>query len=133
MKIFVTGAAGLIGAGLCERLLERGHLVCGLDLFDADDPPGWQLARLESARENTRFSFITGDVTDSNGLRAYLGSFRPDALVHAAARKDLVWADREPSACLHLHAGGAAAVLQTARQLKVPQVVLCSPQTTHCF
>jgi UDP-glucuronate 4-epimerase len=126
MKIFVTGAAGFIGAHLCDRLLERGHLVCGLDLFDADDPPGWQLARLASARDNSRFSFITGDVTDANGLRAYLGSFRPDALVHAAARKDLVWADREPSACQHLHTGGVAAVLQIARQLKVPQAVLCS-------
>jgi UDP-glucuronate 4-epimerase len=126
MKIFVTGAAGFIGARLCDRLLEGGHLVYGLDLFDTDDPPGWQLARLESARSNTRFSFATGDVTDLNGLRAHLGSFRPDAVVHAAARKDLVWADREPSACLSLHAGGAAAVLQIARQLKVPRAVLCS-------
>jgi UDP-glucuronate 4-epimerase len=126
MKIFVTGAAGFVGAALCDQLLARGHLVCGLDLFDADDPPGWQLARLAPARGNARFSFMTGDVTDLNGLREYLGSFRPDAVVHAAARKDLVWADREPSACLQLHAGGAAAVLQIARQLNVPQAVLCS-------
>ena len=33
MKILVTGAAGFIGSHLCERLLDMGHNVVGLDCF----------------------------------------------------------------------------------------------------
>ena len=31
MKIIVTGAAGAIGSHLCERLLDLGHEVIGID------------------------------------------------------------------------------------------------------
>ena len=33
MKCLVTGAAGFIGSHLCERLLQDGHSVVGLDCF----------------------------------------------------------------------------------------------------
>ena len=39
MKILVTGAAGFIGMHTCERLLDGGHDVVGLDnLNDYYDP-----------------------------------------------------------------------------------------------
>ena len=33
MKCLVTGAAGFIGSHLCERLLQAGHAVVGVDAF----------------------------------------------------------------------------------------------------
>ena len=33
MRILVTGAAGFLGSHLCDRLLERGHSVTGLDNY----------------------------------------------------------------------------------------------------
>lgn len=33
MRILVTGAAGFLGSHLCDRLIERGHKVTGLDNF----------------------------------------------------------------------------------------------------
>ena len=49
--ILVTGAAGFIGAALCERLLQRGDRVIGIDnLNDYYDPSLKQarLARIEA-------------------------------------------------------------------------------------
>ena len=35
MAVIVTGAAGFIGMHVCERLLERGERVVGVDCFNS--------------------------------------------------------------------------------------------------
>ena len=35
MAVIVTGAAGFIGMHVCERLLDRGERVIGVDTFNA--------------------------------------------------------------------------------------------------
>lgn len=58
LRVIVSGAAGFIGSHLCDRLVEEGHTVVGLDnlLTGALD----NLARLEG---HPRFRFVKHDVT----------------------------------------------------------------------
>ena len=44
--ILVTGAAGFIGAALCQRLLERGDRVIGIDNLNTYYDPALKQARL---------------------------------------------------------------------------------------
>lgn len=126
MNILVTGAAGFIGARLTEVLLEGGHQVCGFDVFDGEDPQGWQEARLETARASKRFTLIEGDVNRADEVGEALSSFRPAAVVHLASRKDLAWAEENPQACLRLHLDGAATVMLACRRANVSQLILGS-------
>lgn len=59
MRILITGAAGFLGSHLCEKLLNNGHSVIGMDNFLTGDPQN--LAHLSS---NEKFSFIRHDVSN---------------------------------------------------------------------
>lgn len=54
----VAGAAGFLGSHLCDRLLEVGHEVIGLDSFVTGNP-----RNLEHLADNPRFSLIECDVS----------------------------------------------------------------------
>ena len=47
MTVLVTGAAGFIGAGVCERLLARGEQVVGVDNLNPYYDPALKQARLQ--------------------------------------------------------------------------------------
>ena len=46
MTVLVTGAAGFIGAAVCERLLARGERVIGVDIVNDYYDPALKEARL---------------------------------------------------------------------------------------
>ncbi len=59
MKILVMGGAGFIGANLCRRLLEGGHVVTCMD-----DLSTGTYANVMGMLENSRFSFVIRDVRE---------------------------------------------------------------------
>jgi len=59
MRVLVTGAAGFLGSHLCDRLLDEGHTVVGMDNFITGSPEN--LAHLAG---HPNFSFIRHDVSN---------------------------------------------------------------------
>ncbi len=58
MRLIVTGAAGFIGSHLCDRLIEEGHSVVGLDNLLTGS-----LDNLAQLNGHPRFRFVRHDVT----------------------------------------------------------------------
>jgi dTDP-glucose 4,6-dehydratase len=59
MRILITGAAGFLGSHLCDRLIQEGHSVVGMDNFITGNPKN-----LEHLAGNTHFLFIQHDVSN---------------------------------------------------------------------
>jgi nucleoside-diphosphate-sugar epimerase len=92
MKCLVTGAAGFIGSHLCERLLELGHGVVGLDAMVPYYPAAVKEANLAIAREHKAFALHRLDLRHDPLAAVVEGT---DFVFHLAAMPGLPrsWTD----------------------------------------
>lgn len=74
-RVLVTGSSGFIGQWLCEQLVAKGIETLGLDTRALDGFVGW--------------SHRTVDILDRAAVMEAFAAFRPDAVIHLAARTDL--------------------------------------------
>lgn len=75
MRVLITGAAGFLGSHLCERLIQEGHQVIGMDNFITGNPEN--IAHLAG---NPNFEFIKHDVANFILLPG-----KVDAVMHFAS------------------------------------------------
>ncbi|MQA90569.1 MAG: NAD-dependent epimerase/dehydratase family protein [Gemmatimonas sp.] len=75
MRVLITGAAGFLGSHLCDRFLQEGHKVVGMDNFVTGSPDN--IAHLIG---NSNFEFIQHDVTNF----VYVGG-ELDGVLHFAS------------------------------------------------
>ncbi|MBI5151171.1 MAG: NAD-dependent epimerase/dehydratase family protein [Candidatus Pacebacteria bacterium] len=77
--VLVTGAAGFLGSHVCDRLLEQGAHVIGVDSLITG-----RKENLSSALSRTTFTFIEADCSTSP--RSYLpATVKPDVIFHLAS------------------------------------------------
>ncbi len=92
MRILVTGAAGFIGSHLCERLIELGHEVTGIDAFVPYYPRPIKERNLAALSTNSKFRFLPNDLRTDNLAEAVANV---EVIFHLAAMPGLVasWTD----------------------------------------
>ena len=76
MRLFLTGAAGFVGAATLRTALEAGHDVAAPVRPDSPAPRLTLLA--------DRFRRIALDLRDTAGVATAMAEFRPDAVLHLA-------------------------------------------------
>jgi nucleoside-diphosphate-sugar epimerase len=82
-RYLVTGVAGFIGSHLCERLLDTGHSVLGVDRFSPYYPRDLKEANLLASSTHERFELLEADLAavDIGPLMADV-----DGVFHLAAQ-----------------------------------------------
>jgi len=142
-RYLVTGCAGFIGSKVAEMLLDRRHLVVGVDnLNDAYDPrlKHWRLAQL-TAREGFRFHEL--DITDRDGLEKLFAddAERPEqdepearpysAVVNLAARAGVRPSVENPWVYVDTNTTGTLNLLDLCRRFEVRKFLLASTSSLY--
>jgi UDP-glucuronate 4-epimerase len=85
MKTYlITGCAGFIGSHVCEKLLNQGVKVVGIDNFDDYYDLSIKKRNLSSFTAHPDFSFYEMDITDSASWNNI--DEKVDVVIHLAAK-----------------------------------------------
>jgi UDP-glucuronate decarboxylase len=104
MRIVVTGAAGFLGSHLCERLLDNGHEVIGVDNFFTGSKKN-----IEPFVGNNKFEMIRHDIT----FPLYVEC---DVILNFACPASPVHYQRNPVETLKTNVHGAINMLGLAKR-----------------
>jgi UDP-glucuronate 4-epimerase len=130
-RILVTGAAGFIGSHLVEALLSRGDAVAGIDNFNDYYDPAVKRRNLENALTLDRFSLYEADICDEPPLRSVFEEFRPDVVVHLAARAGVRPSIQDPNLYHRVNVIGGQHVLDACRDYPVSHLVFASSSSVY--
>lgn len=124
MKALITGCAGFIGSSLCDRLLELGWSVAGLDNFCTG-----QRRFVEQAKGNPKFRLVEGDVLDSSALDdACRGA---EVVFHLAANADVRFGTEHPRRDLEQNTIATFNVLEAMRRQGVRRIAFSSTGSVY--
>ena len=136
MTVFVSGAAGFIGAAVCERLLARGERVVGFDNFNPYYDPALKRARIAqlqatAARTDTSWALIEADLEDRAAVEAAFTQHKPTTVIHLAAQAGVRHSIENPAAYIQANLVGFGHILEGCRHHGVEHLVYASSSSVY--
>lgn len=124
--VFVTGASGLVGGWLVQRLVKAGaDVIC----LVRDWVPQSELVRT-GLLDNIKV--IRGDIRDQSLLERSLGEYEIDTVFHLAAQTIVTIANRNPLSTFETNIQGTWGLLEACRRSpKVKQIVIASSDKAY--
>lgn len=126
-KVLVTGADGFIGSHLAEHLLTHGCQVRAFVYYNSFNSFGW----LDGLSKNKRstIEFFSGDIRDPHGVETAMQGI--DVVFHLAALIGIPFSYHSPDAYVDTNVKGTLNILQAARKLSTPRVLVTSTSEVY--
>ncbi|MDP6039280.1 MAG: NAD-dependent epimerase [Candidatus Latescibacteria bacterium] len=131
MNILVTGAAGFIGFHLCNRLLEMGHSVVGLD--NVNDYYSVQLKedRISLLEKEDGFKLVRMDLADESGMANLFKSENLTHVINLAGQAGVRYSLENPSSYVKSNVAGFLNILEGCRHHDIEHLVYASSSSVY--
>jgi UDP-glucuronate 4-epimerase len=132
VKILVTGAAGFIGAHVCQKLASTKRCeVLGLDNLNDYYSVELKRARLAGLEKLEGFRFVQADFADAAVFGGIFKNFQPDYVIHLGAQANVRYSAKNPGAYLQSNLVGFANVLEACRAHPPKHAVFASSSSVY--
>lgn len=131
MKILVTGAAGFIAACVCEKLLEKGEEVVGIDNMNDYYDVRLKEYRLNRLLKFPKFSFHKVDIENLNDLKIIFNTNSFRSVYNLAARAGVRYSMVNPWIYLRTNTEGTLNLLELMKDYDVKKFILASTSSLY--
>jgi UDP-glucuronate 4-epimerase len=130
-RILLTGGAGFIGSHLAEALLHRKAKLTIVDSLDDFYSQDWKRANLDEVHRAGPYEFDAVDICDIDSLRETMTRFRPEIVIHLAARAGVRPSIEQPRLYEQVNVSGTVNLLELCRDLGVKKFVFGSSSSVY--
>jgi UDP-glucuronate 4-epimerase len=130
-NVLVTGAAGFIGFHLCQRLVNDGARVTGVDNLNRYYDVSLKEARLGRIKSAENFTFVKLDLADRAGMENLFSSNHFDVVVNLAAQAGVRYSLTNPHAYVDSNLIGFVNILENCRHNDVAHLVFASSSSVY--
>ena len=130
-RVLVTGGAGFIGSHLVDALLLQGVQVVSLDNFDEYYPAAEKQDNIARQLKLTNFRLVAADICNETALQQVFSQFRPQAVVHLAAKAGVRASLADPAGYEAVNVSGTRVILEACRQFAVEKLVFGSSSSVY--
>ncbi len=131
MKILVSGSAGFIGFSLCQKLLERGDNVIGIDNHNNYYDPKIKDSRLRLLLKYSNYNHYKIDLVNRKDLDKIFEDHKIYKVVNLAAQAGVRYSMENPLAYINSNIVGFAHILENCRHHKVNHLVYASTSSVY--
>lgn len=132
--ILVTGAAGFIGSFLSKKLIEtvKNVKIIGIDCITDYYDTSLKDERLKMLGAfGEQFTFIKGDIADSETIEKIFTEHKPAVVVNLAAQAGVRYSIDNPDAYIHSNLIGFYNILEACRHHPVEHLVYASSSSVY--
>lgn len=130
-KILVTGAAGFIGSNLAETLLKDGINVIGIDNFDLFYARTIKENNIKNAFNSPMYNFEEGDIRDPVFIDGCFKKYKPDIIVHLAAKAGVRLSLVNPQEYYDVNVMGTLNLLEMMRKNSIKKMIFASSSSVY--
>jgi UDP-glucuronate 4-epimerase len=129
-KILVTGACGFIGWKVCEKLLEMGFEVFGVDDLNDYYDVKLKIWRLEKLKKFKNFIDVKFDISKKE-IRYIVEQAKPDIIINLAARAGVRASIENPEIYYLTNVIGNLNLLECAKEYGIKKFILSSTSSLY--
>jgi UDP-glucuronate 4-epimerase len=130
-NLLVTGVAGFVGFHLCQRLLDRGDTIIGIDNLNNYYDVSLKQARLEQLKNRSGFSFKKLDLADREGINQLFAQGNFEQVAHLAAQAGVRYSLKNPYAYIDSNLVGFLNILEGCRHSQIQHLVYASSSSVY--